>query len=294
MSEVFQHLRGGFAQAGRRVVGLSLWNPTTRDRWMDSKGDEPNLELLPSDLWLIGLGHLGQAYLWTLGLLPYAKPQELRLILQDYDSLDLANESTSVLTNAKMRGTPKTRAMAAWAEKRGFRTALIERPFGANLRVQDGDPVLALCGVDNANARAALEDVGFQWIIDAGLGAGISEFLAMRMYSFPGPRSAKQIWGKAGNIRKSLPHDQKAYQALRDAGLDECGLTLLAERTVGAPFVGVTAAAIVIAEILRGLHGGRRIMAMDATLRSLDDRIVVMEAPVNLPNPGFCLASKSV
>ena len=25
-------------------------------------------------LWLIGLGHLGQAYLWALGLLPYLEP----------------------------------------------------------------------------------------------------------------------------------------------------------------------------------------------------------------------------
>lgn len=293
VSEVFQHLRGGFAQAGRRDVGLSLWNPERIEGWATRTADEPVLEFLPSDLWLIGLGHLGQAYLWTLGMLPYAAPQELRVVLQDYDSLDPANESTSVLTDAAMRGTLKTRAMAVWAEARGFQTTLIERKFGADFRVQDGEPVLALCGVDNPGARAALEQVGFKWIVDAGLGAGVSEFLAMRIYSFPGPRIASEIWGAGRRSPRALPLNQKAYQALREAGLDECGLTLLAERTVGAPFVGVTTATLVISEVLRGLHGGKRILALDGTLRSLSDRHVVMGDAGKLPNPGFCLASRS-
>jgi len=39
-------------------------------RWIDADPSEPALSLLPSQLWLIGLGHFGQAYLWALGLLP--------------------------------------------------------------------------------------------------------------------------------------------------------------------------------------------------------------------------------
>jgi len=42
-------------------------------------------------LWLIGLGHLGQAYLRALGLLPFARPQDLSLILQDIDNYPALN-----------------------------------------------------------------------------------------------------------------------------------------------------------------------------------------------------------
>ncbi len=41
--------------------------------------------------------------------------------------------------------------------------------------------------------------------------------------------------------------------------MDECGLTQLASRTVGVPFVGLIAAALAIAELLRRLHGGTAI-----------------------------------
>ena len=36
---------------------------------------------LPSRLWLIGLGHLGQTYMWGLGLLPYSNPEVTPLFL---------------------------------------------------------------------------------------------------------------------------------------------------------------------------------------------------------------------
>ena len=54
---------GRSAVAGRRTVGLSLWNPAPTCDWLAAAGAEPALSLLPSRLWLIGLGHLGQAYL---------------------------------------------------------------------------------------------------------------------------------------------------------------------------------------------------------------------------------------
>jgi len=85
-------------------------------------------------LWIIGLGHLGQAYLWTLGLLPYAQPEDVQLVLQDFDTLVDANDSTSLLTTRTLLGEKKTRAMARWCEGRGFQTALQERHFRGNFR----------------------------------------------------------------------------------------------------------------------------------------------------------------
>ena len=61
--------------------------------------------------------------------------------------------------------------------------------------------------------------------------------------------------GDAGPATPDVEH-LPAYQAMKEAGADACGLTQLASRTVGVPFVGLTAGVMVIAELLRRLHGG--------------------------------------
>ena len=252
-------------------MGLSLWRPWDPEAWLTPAGAGPALGRLPTDLWLIGLGHLGQAYLWTLGLLPYADPSLLRLVLHDYDLLVPANLSTSPLTFPNMLRQKKTRALASWCERRGFRTTIVELPFGQDLRVQDSDPQLAICGVDNAHARAALEDVGFRRVIEAGLGKGVREYLAFQIHGFPGPQKARERWGAGAASAPAGSHltDRPAYLALAAEGLDRCGLTTLAGKTVGAPFVGTVVAAIVVAEVIRQLEGAAPIGMLDATLRDL-------------------------
>jgi len=67
---------------------------------------------------------------------------------------------------------------------------------------------------------------------------------------------AEDIWARnAGPATADVEH-LPAYQAMKDAGFDACGLTQLATRTVGVPFVGLTAGVMVIAELLRRLNGG--------------------------------------
>ena len=98
----------------RRPVGLSLWNPSSKADWSTAADGEPELRYLPARLWLIGLGHLGQAYLWGLGLLRYPRPTGLSLVLQDVDIITPSTESTSILTDAALVGQKKTRATATW------------------------------------------------------------------------------------------------------------------------------------------------------------------------------------
>ena len=86
-----------------------LWRPKAHADWLAGDTEEPHLTYLPSQLWLIGLGHLGQAYLWGLGILPYRHPKELSLVLQDVDIVTDSTESTSVLTRAEHVGQKKTR-----------------------------------------------------------------------------------------------------------------------------------------------------------------------------------------
>lgn len=290
ISEVFQHLRGN-PMAGRRRIGMSLWAPEALD-WEKAPAG-PEKIVLPSQLWLLGLGHLGQAYLWVLGLLPYADPSKLTLMLQDFDRIALSNDSTSMLTDKSMVGMLKTRAMANWATSRGFSVRLIERQF-PGIKIHGDEPRVALGGVDNPQARAAYEDAGFDWIVEAGLGGGTTEYLAMRVHTFPASVTARRKWGDATQVHSLSPMDNAAYRNLAAEGLDECGIVRLATRSVGAPFVGTVAASLVIAELLRGLNGGSSYEVIDMTLRDPDMRNVVVSC--NKPsqrNPGFTVARES-
>jgi hypothetical protein len=227
--------------------------------------------------------------------LPYGDPTALTLVLQDFDTLVEANDSTSPLTHAALVGKKKTRAMAAWAEARGFRTVLTERRFAADFHVGADEPAVALCGVDNPEARAALEKVGFARVIEAGLGKGVTEYLAFQIHSFPGPQRAEDVWSPtrltaaagATSALTRLP----AYAALAADGMDECGLTMLAGRSVGASFVGATVSTLVVSEVLRELEGQTPAGLIDGSLRALSRRTVLRAGGIALPNPGFCLAA---
>jgi len=292
VSEAFQFVRRSIAQAGRRAIGLSLWRPEGGISWLEECAFGPPLDILPSRLWIIGLGHLGQAYLWTLGLLPYVQPEEVKLILQDFDALVPANDSTSLLITQAILGEKKTRAIARWCEERGFQTTIQERRFRDNFRVDDDEPGVALCGIDNARGRAALEDVGFHRIIEAGLGRGTEEYLAFQIHTFPALRSARNRWGgitESEVIENALL--RPAYQALATAGADQCGLTTLAGHAVGASFVGAATAAIVIAELLRMVMGEHRYEVIDGTLCSLRHRKAIRFEGQDDPfNPGYAMA----
>lgn len=289
VSETFQFLRGTNALAGRREIGLSLWRPEQDFRIADSG---PSVTELPARIWMIGLGHLGQAVLWTLGLLPYDVPTAVEIVLQDFDELVAANDSTSLLTNLTMIGRRKARSMASWCEQRGFRTVVVERRFASDFRIASDEPGMAVCGVDNPIARAALEDVGFSRIVEAGLGAGPSEYLAFQVHSFPGRKSARSRWGNALSTDSSSGLlNQPAYRTLREQGVDECGLLQLAGRTVGAAFVGSVASSLVVAELVRMAHGFQRYELIDGTLRSLEGLTAVHAPECGPYNPGTAKAS---
>ncbi len=289
INEVFLYLRKETATAGRRSLGLSLWKPQPTSDWLDDDTDGPRLRYLPSRLWLIGLGHLGQAYLWGLGLLPYVNPAELQLVLQDVDEITASTESTSILSDASMVGRKKTREMAHWAERRGFSPSIQERLFDASFKRQDTEPAVALCGLDNALGRRALDQVGFDVVIEAGLGRGYQDFRTMRVHTLPSRRSAAELWRDAAH--EEDVSDRPAYVKLREEGvLDQCGTTLLAGKAVGAPFVGAVAACLVLAEVLRLLHGAEINQVIDIDLQDLAHRIVIPQTrDLRSVNPGYTL-----
>jgi hypothetical protein len=292
VNEAFLHVSGRTPVAGRRSVGLSLWRPSAATDWLVPSEDEPELRYLPSRLWLLGLGHLGQAFLWGLGLLRYPEPTGLHLFLQDVDVITPATESTSILSDSEMVNQRKTRAMAAWAERRGFTTAIVERLFDDSQRRQSQEPAVALCGLDNALGRRALDVSGFDFVVEAGLGRGHRDFRTIRLHSLPGTRSATEIW-KVREAAKETIDENAAYQdLLRKGVLDRCGMTLLAGKAVGAPFVGAVAASLAISEVLRLLQGGPLYQVIDLDLESVEHRTAVLH-PTTFThlNPGYVRAT---
>lgn len=286
VNEAFLFVRQDTPEAGFREIGLSLWKPDAVEDWWKVENDGPRLTYLPSKLWFIGLGHLGQAYLWGLSLLPYANPEEVELILHDIDVVTASTLSTSILSERPMMDKRKTRAMAAVMEARGFRTAIVERKFDKTLRVQPDEPQVALCGVDNVLARRALCDVGFKFIVEAGIGSGVKDFRAIRIHTFPGKKSPDELWKPGGE--KVIEASAPAYSDLKARGMDQCGVTLLAGKAVGAPFVGMTAAVLCLAEVLRLLHEGTLFAVHDLDLKSLSYRASIEhKGGLATFNPGF-------
>jgi len=124
-------------------------------------------------------------------------------------------------------------------------------------------------------------------VIGAGLGAGPTEYLALRLHSFPASTTARGKWG--GDVTKVTATRLRAtaYQDLAAGCMDECGLVRLATRTVA----GATAAALVIAEVLRLQNGGPLYEVIDMTLRDPASRAAVTAAHrtsnTSNWNPGF-------
>jgi hypothetical protein len=271
VSECFQRLRGHVVAADRHFA-ISLWDP-------EGGTDGPPMRALPAEAWLLGLGHLGQAYAWILALLPYPAGSERRLVLQDDDRLSPANRATSMLHTEQALGARKTRLAAAVLEGCGFETALIERRFDGVRLHRRGDPTMLLAGVDNLETRRLVDDAGFPAAVDAGLGAGPDGYLGMTIRRLPASKPSRELWRGDGARAVCVG---PAYEELAALTGDRCGVEQLAGRTVATSFVGVVAAAWVIGGIVRELHGGLRFELIDYSLRT-PDRVTSIESPDTAP-----------
>ena len=291
-AEAFLFHAGDHPMAGKRCAGVSLWRPGAT--WLASDDTEPSITYLPSRLWLVGLGNLGQAYLWMLGALDYANRREVELVLQDFDRIAKSNDSTSLLSHLSLVGKMKTRAMSTWLEQLGFQSMLEERRFSSYSKRAPDEPAVALCGVDNQLARAYLEDAGFEWVVETGLGAEPSAFKNFSLHTFPSSRRAADLWADTGNVTAApLGPDtlsQPAYHTEKHPSLDHCGLAQLASRTIGVPFVGLLAATFAIAEILRRLHGGIAFEVISGCTAALED-IETSPVPSSVYAYGHTLAN---
>jgi hypothetical protein len=293
VSELFQATLGDVV-AGRREVGVSLWNPAVDWKRVE---DAPDVEYLPSALWLLGLGHLGQGYAWSLGFLPYAAQGQLMTYLVDTDSVVKGNLATGLLSLSGDIGRPKARLVSSRLESLGIGTRIVERRFDKNFWPTDTEPRMALAGFDDPAPRRLLGEGRFDHVVDVGLGAGHTEYLDMLIHTFPSQIDPAAAFDDAPPVQRTLPAAYREEVARRiksgeAEGDAECGVTMAAGITVGAAFVGALAGALAVSDVLRQLHGGPRLSVLAIDLRSPAD-YVAASAPTSLSlNVGFVRAAK--
>ena len=259
VSEIFMSFAEISIEATRRPIAISLWRPDADVR--DPVAQGVPIEFLPKKLWVLGLGHLGNAYLWALGALPYRDAGEVEVILNDFDRVEPENAETGLLFSDAAYAQYKTRVCSTWLEKRGFQTRIVERRFDEHFRCQADEPQLALCGFDKNAARRSLATVNFPRVIESGLGGRADNFDALTIHTLPNPRPASELWPdippeeedtEVERLTQVAQHNT-AYAALER---DECGRFELAGQSVAVPFVGTTAASFVLAEAVRLFHDG--------------------------------------
>lgn len=274
VSEVFQHCLGS-TLAARRDVGVSLWRPDLA--WQDPDAAGPPLHWLPRSAWFLGLGHLGQAYAWSLGWLPYATPSNATAYLMDVDTVIEGNLATGLLLSPDDVRKRKTRVVAERLESLGLRTALVERLFDDTLRPVRDEPGLAFGGFHDPVPRRMLGGNRFGRVIDGGLGGGPVGYLDIQLHTFPSRLDPATAFGtdvETGPADLLPAYEAEALRRIEageSAGDARCGMLEFAGITVAAAFVGSVASALVLADPLRVLHEGNDYAVIGLDLRSPSD-----------------------
>lgn len=257
----------GYPRSGSRVSIASLWEP-----WLDpeSASAGPEEVYIPPRLWLIGLGHLGQGFLWNLGLLPV---RGRLAVLQDDQTVSEENEATGLLTTADDVTRRKTRVAARWLDGVGWPTSLIERRHYGDIPLLPDDPPIVITGLDEPKARIAIASTGFEYMIDAGIGHGPVDFESLQIRVLGKATDATALWSSP-----QVPKDvdallqRKAYQA-HAAKFANCGTRTIANASVAVPFVGAAVGALTITQAIR--------------LASMQNTVQIMQ--MELGSPGMVM-----
>ena len=241
--QIFAHALDGMPP---REETVSLWEPGAPAQF-DQIG--PAQCTLPGKLWLLGLGHLGQAFIW--GLLSLPLRGERYAILQDDQWVAVENEATSVLVGPGDLDLRKARLAARWLDHAGWTTELIERRHRGDIRRMPHDPQILLAGLDSVKARRTLVAHGFDYMIDAGIGRGARGFETLQIRTIPAGTSIDGLWlAEDVETRRDQVMGKDAYVAL-EQDIGQCGVVPLADASVSVPFVGAATAALSLAQLAR-------------------------------------------
>lgn len=230
-----------------RDATISLWTP-----WMgaDHENIGPESFDMPDQFWFLGLGHLGQGFVWNLCLLG-AKGG--RVVVQDDQTIGEENEATSILVSGDDIGEKKARIAARWLSTAGWTADVIERRHHGDIRLTAGDPPYLLSGLDRIEPRRVMAKYGFDYMIDAGLGHGPHDFEGIQLRVIAKGVSSGDLWSAHEHtLEETLSRRQSsaAYKDLEEQ-IGQCGIVSFAEASTSVPFVGAATGALVMAQAIR-------------------------------------------
>jgi hypothetical protein len=262
-----------------RDATVSLWSP-----WETATSENAGPERfdVPDHLWFLGLGHLGQGFIWNLCLLG-AKGG--RAVLQDDQAIGEENEATSLLVLPGKIGTKKARIAAAWLTAAGWTTDILERRHHGDIRLLPDDPPYLLSGLDRVEPRLVMARHGFDYMIDAGLGHGPHDFEGIQLRVIAKGVSADDLWNTLDDAVDAKLAERKSSAAYRDleARIGLCGIVSFAEASTSVPFVGAAAGALVIAQAIRlaSMNPTARFLQMQMSAPEMVSVAEFTEEPLN-------------
>ncbi|HLN20723.1 MAG TPA: ThiF family adenylyltransferase [Bacteroidales bacterium] len=246
-------------------TGISLWNLNSASEWYLDKNDGPQQPHVPRNVWALGLGHLGQAYLWTLGLMPIDEPSKVLFLLQDDDIVGEENIGSQVLCSNSNIGFPKTRACLQFLESLDFKTQIIEKRFLSGNSEENwikSFPFL-LNGVDNTETRKSINKNNLKLFLDGATNGSSSLFDSFTLKNVTRiDKEPNLLWPKE---EKSKPLHKNLYDRYEKE--NKCGI--ITNIGVSVPFVGLFGSVFIISELLRAVNQGRIYSIVSLMMRDL-------------------------
>jgi hypothetical protein len=161
------------------------------------------------------------------------------------------NEPTSLLVVEAGEHRRKVRVAAGWLDAAGWDTRLIERRHQGDILPNSDDPPVLLSGLDDVSPRRILAGLGFDYMIDAGIGHGPGDFESLQIRIIPKGAPTEGLWNAPPPPRgPDSVMGKAAYQTLKSQG-ESCGAYTLADGSVAVPFVGAATGALTIAQAIR-------------------------------------------
>ena len=165
-------------------------------------------------------------------------------------------------------GQKKARVAARWLKACGWDTDIIERRHHGDIQVMQDDSPYLLCGLDRLEPRLVIAQLGFEFMIDAGLGHGAHDFEGIQIRVIAKRQSIEGLWNEATQPQHGAPSAKlmkmEAYAEL-EARIGRCGIVSFAEASTAVPFVGAATGALVIAQAIRlaSLRPATRFLQME-------------------------------
>jgi hypothetical protein len=203
---------------------------------------------LPRDgVTLIGLGHLGQAFLSLLYYLP--RTSTFPVVLVDRDRFTKPNYNTQILLTEgdDWPGELKAERLAAVARRAGLNARPLVTEINWGWSRPADHPPTALLGLDDLDVRRMAIAAGYEWLVEAGLGTSLLRPRVTWHALPPDNDLARTLFSEA---RRDIVTAPKPFFDSLKATPGACGWLTFQGISASAPAMGLVAAALAISELL--------------------------------------------